>query len=293
MTQEEHPPLDRRRHPFRADLAASHLKDRVTAERYVAGTPHVVISGRAPLRAEPAPPRPLDSELLFGEAFDVYDRRDGWAWGQCGTDGYVGWVPAAALAPVHAAPTHAPATHMLAARYSFLFPAPDVKAPTLDTLPMGARLAVAADHGRFLELADGRGFIFADHAVPLSAWGQAPDPVAVAESLLGVPYLWGGRTALGIDCSGLIQLCLAAAGIRAPRDSDMQREELGERIDGPPRRGDIACFPGHVAFMRDESHVVHATANSLNVCIEMLDAVSIRADPTRAQGLLCFKRISS
>lgn len=280
-------PLDRRRHAFRPDLAALHLKDRVTAERYVAAEPHVVATGRAPLRAAPDPALPLDSEVVFGERFDVYDRRDGWVWGQCGTDGYVGWTPAAALAPTHAAPTH-----VLAARYSFLFPAPDVKAPALDTLPMGARLAVAADHGRFLELADGRGFVFAGHAVPLAEWGAAPDPVAVAESLLGVPYLWGGRSPLGVDCSGLVQLCLAAIGVQAPRDSDMQREELGERVEGPPRRGDIACFPGHVALMRDESQVIHATANSLNVCIEPLDSVSSRADPTRAQGLLCFKRVS-
>lgn len=286
MTPEQ-TPLDRRRHPFRPDLAALSLQGRVAAERYVAAAPHIVIAGRTPLRAEPDPARPLDSELLFGETFDVYDRRDGWAWGQCGTDGYVGWVPAAALARGGGA-----TTHMLCARYSFLFPAPDIKAPVLDALPMGARLTIVADHGRFLELADGRGFVFADHAVPVAEWGAAPDPVAVAESLLGVPYLWGGRSPLGVDCSGLVQLCLAAVGVCAPRDSDMQREELGARADDGPRRGDIACFPGHVAFMRDESHVVHATAYSLNVCIETLNAVSRRADPTRAQGLLCFKRIS-
>lgn len=283
-----HPPLDRRRHPFRPDLAAVSLQGRVAAKRYVAGEPHVVIAGRAPLRAEPDPARPLDSELLFGEAFDVYDRRDGWAWGQCGTDGYVGWVPAGALARGGDA-----TTHRLCARYSFLFPAPDIKAPALDTLPMGARLTIVADHGRFLELAEGRGFVFAGHAVPMAEWGAASDPVAVAESLLGVPYLWGGRSPLGIDCSGLVQLCLAAAGVAAPRDSDMQREELGIRADDGPRRGDIACFPGHVALMRDESYVVHATAYSLSVCIETLESVSSRADPTRAQGLLCFRRISS
>lgn len=284
----DRPPLDRRRHPFRPDLAAWHLKDQVTAERYVVSEPHVVTAGRAPLRAAPDPARPLDSEVIFGEGFDVYDRRDGWAWGQCATDGYVGWVPLAALAAGRVVPTH-----ILTARYSFLFPAPDVKAPPLDTLPMGAGLAVAADHGRFLKLADGRGFVFAGHAVPLERWEVAPDPVVVAERLLGVPYLWGGRSPLGIDCSGLVQLCLAAIGVQAPRDSDMQREELGERVEGPPRRGDIACFPGHVALMRDESHVIHATAHSLSVCIERLDAVSSRADPTRAQGLLCFRRISS
>lgn len=287
----ERPALDSRRHPFRPDLAAVFLQGRVTAERYVAGEPHVVVVGRAPLRREPDPARPLDSEVVFGETFDVYDRRDGWAWGQCGTDGYVGWVPLAALTAASPGRRAVP-THVLSARHSFLFPAPDIKAPVRETLPMGARLAVAADQGRFLALADGRGFVFAGHAVPLTHWGEAPDPVAVAESLLGVPYLWGGRTPLGIDCSGLVQLCLAAAGVCAPRDSDMQREELGENVKGPPRRGDIACFPGHVAFMRDESHVVHATANSLSVCIEPLELVSRRADPTRAQGLLCFKRIS-
>lgn len=281
--------LDRRRHPFREDLAAAYLRGQVDAPRFVDPVPYVVTVGRAGLRSAPDAARPLDTEVLFGEGFDVYDlTADGWAWGRCATDGYVGWVPAQALKPGTAV-----ATRRLTARYSFLFPAPDIKAPVLDTLPMGARLDAVGVQGRFLELADGAGFVFADHAAPVEAPPCFTDPVAVAESLIGVPYLWGGRTPLGIDCSGLVQLCLAAVGIAAPRDSDMQRHELGERV-GPeerPRRGDIACFPGHVAFMRDETHVAHATAFTLSVGVEPLADVARRADPTRDSGLIEFRRI--
>jgi hypothetical protein len=282
-------PLDRRRHPLRDDLAAACLQGRVDAPRFVEPVPHRVTVGRAGLRTAPDAGRPLDTEVLFGEGFDVYDRRaDGWAWGQCATDGYVGWVRGEALAP-----GPAPASHRLTARYSFLFPAPDIKAPVLDTLPMGARLDAVGVQGRFLALADGAGFVFADHAAPVEAPPRFTDPVAVAESLIGVPYLWGGRTPLGIDCSGLVQLCLAAVGVAAPRDSDMQRDELGDRV-GPeehPRRGDVACFPGHVAFMRDETHVVHATAFTLSVGVEPLADVARRADPTRDSGLIGFRRV--
>lgn len=278
---------DRRRCPYRDDLAAAHLRGVVDAPRYVDGVAHVVAAGRAPLRAAPDPARPLDSEMLFGEGFTVYDAAtaDGWVWGQGAADGYVGWLPAAALRRC------APAlpTHIVTARHSFLFPAPDIKAPALDALPMGAALHAVGESGRFLELADGAGFVFAGHAAP---WGwRVADPLDVAESLLGVPYLWGGRTPLGIDCSGLVQLCLACAGVAAPRDSDMQRAELGAAAATPPRRGDVVCFPGHVAFMWDEQRVIHATAFTLSVCIEPLADVALRADPTRGRGVSAVRRI--
>jgi cell wall-associated NlpC family hydrolase len=179
------------------------------------------------------------------------------------------------------------------ARHTFRFPGPDIKLPPLDMLPMGARLRATGSEGRFLALADG-GYVFADHGAAIG-W-QIADPVDLALSLVGTPYLWGGRTPLGIDCSGLVQLCLGLAGVTVPRDSDMQRGEIGVKLgdgDGPPRRGDVVCFPGHVAFMLDETRVVHATAITLSVGVEPLAAVALRADPTRGQGVLAVRRIAS
>lgn len=208
---------------------------------------------------DPASRRPA-TQLLWGEAFEVAELRDGIAWGQAPRDGYVGFVEAAALADPGPAPTHAvavPLTH--------LYPAPDVKAPPLAALPHGAPVAVAALGDRFAETPEG--FVPARHLSDR----PAPDPVTVAEAFLHAPYLWGGRTVMGIDCSGLVQQALRAAGVPAPRDSDMQAGfGLAIPEGAPLRRGDLICWKGHVGIMQDASRLLHANAFHMQVVSEAL-----------------------
>ncbi|WP_448189338.1 C40 family peptidase [Azospirillum sp. sgz301742] len=267
-------PLDPRRHPHRPDLAAAHLKGRVDAARFVEGVPHRVRTGVVGMRGEPDAKARHTSQLLFGETFAVYDTQDGWSWGQCGTDGYVGWVRGQSLAT----DVHVP-THVVTAVRSFLFPEPDLKTPPRDSIPLGAQVTVLRTVNGYCELAGG-GWLYGKHLSPPDA--LEPDPVATAERLLGVPYLWGGRTPLGIDCSGLAQLALLRAGIPCPRDSDMQRDEVGTRIseDGAGvafRRGDLVFFPGHVGLMLDAAQLLHATAYTMTVTVEPVADVAARA----------------
>jgi hypothetical protein len=260
----------------------------VEASRFVEGEPYRAAVGHAGLRADPTATR-LTSELLHGETFTVYDRRDGWAWGQNTADGYVGWVREEALRPGAVEPTH-----IVTDLRGFVFPEADLKGVPLDALPLGARVRVVGEAKGYLELADG-GWIYAKHLSPLG-WRE-PDPVRTAERLLGVPYLWGGRSPWGIDCSGLVQLALACSGVPCPRDSDMQREEAGELVSRTGRdldyqRGDLVFFPGHVGLMLDGSRLIHATAFTMTVTVEPLDDVVLRVDPTRAGGILAVRRLS-
>jgi cell wall-associated NlpC family hydrolase len=255
-------PFDPRLTPARADLAAERLRGLVEAQRYAPARRLRVTADIAPLTRRPDPAAALDSQLVHGEAFDVYDVANGFAWGQLATDGYVGYVPAAALGPDETAPTHRVATLS-----TFLYPGASIKAQPLAILPMGAQVAVALMEGDFARLASG-GFVFATHLTPFSE--LRPDPVAVAEELLGVPYLWGGRTPRGIDCSGLVQLAYAMAGTPAPRDSDMQAASFGRALgpDETPMRGDLVFWPGHVAIFTDPDTIIHASGHVMRVLRE-------------------------
>jgi cell wall-associated NlpC family hydrolase len=255
--------LDPRLTPARGDLAAAHLENVVAAARFAEGQPRRIAAGTAPVRREPRPDAALDTEALFGEAVTVYEEDEGWAWAQLGADGYVGYLPATALGP-----PGAPATHRVAALRTFLFPGPSIKLPPADVLPLGARVTVAAVEGALARLATG-GFVPACHLAPPDA--VEPDFVAVAERFLGVPYLWGGKTALGLDCSGLVQVSLGAAGIAAPRDSDMQEAALGAAAAADPQallRGDLLFWKGHVAIARGDGTLVHANAHRMAVTVE-------------------------
>jgi cell wall-associated NlpC family hydrolase len=255
--------LDPRLTPARADIAAKHLEGKVTAARFVDGTVCEVAEAQAPLRRAPSPEASLDSEALKGERVTVYETNDeGWAWGQLATDGYVGWLPANALRPPGPAPTH-----RVAALRTHVFPGPSIKLPPIEALALGCRLAVARIEEPFAVTASG-GFIPTRHLAPIDA--EETDFVAVAERFVGAPYLWGGKTSLGLDCSALVQVALAACGIASPRDSDMQENALGAPVADRSVlcRGDLLFWQGHVAIVRDQTTLVHANAFHMAVAIE-------------------------
>jgi cell wall-associated NlpC family hydrolase len=263
--------FDPRITPARPDLAARHLEGQVTAARFVDGVARDVRDESAPLRREPAPDAPLDTEALKGERVTVYDSDDeGWCWGQLEGDRYVGWLPANALA----APGE-PATHRVSTLRTLAFPGPSIKLPPVAGYTLGCRLVVLRTEGPLAVTPSG--YVPARHLAPVDT--AEADFVAVAERFVGVPYLWGGKTSLGIDCSGLVQVALTAAGMACPRDSDMQARALGEAIEPDVarlRRGDLVFWKGHVAIVRDADTLLHANAFHMAVATEPVAAAVAR-----------------
>ena len=254
--------LDPRINAFRPEVAAKHLQGQVEAARFVEGARHQVIEPIAEMRRAPSHEARLDTQALLGEIVTVYETsEEGWAWGQLETDGYVGWLSANAIAPPGPA-----ATHKVAVPRTLGFPGPDIKLPPMTALPLGALLTIVRQDERFAVNAFGWHFPLV-HLAPIKA--RQPDFVSVAETLLGAPYLWGGKTSLGLDCSGLVQVALQAAGHACPRDSDMQELVLGKLSSlASLRRGDLVFWQGHVAIARDAETLIHANAHHMAVAIE-------------------------
>lgn len=273
----------RRLVPARPDLAAAHLEGSVGAARFVAGTPMAVAIELLDLTITPDRGAGLATQLLLGEAFTVYETRaDGLAWGQSGRDGYVGHVEAAALgAPLGE-------TQRITALWSHIYSAPTLKARVMGGLPLGGEVAVAGIEGGFAWIEDG--FVPEQHLAPVTG-----DHVDHALRFLGTPYLWGGRSARGIDCSGLVQMALAAVGVDAPRDSDMQAAMVGRLLeaDEPAERGDLVFWDGHVGLMRDARVLVHANAHHMAVAEEPFATAVARIEGAGGGPVTARRRIAA
>jgi cell wall-associated NlpC family hydrolase len=279
---------DLRLTPARPGLAAAHLKGTVEAARYVVGRPMHVRVGLAGLHREPSSSAALDTQALYGEDVMLYDARDGWAWVQLAADDYVGYLAADALVEGLAT-----ATHRVCVNRTFAYPVADIKAPAVAALPLGAAVNVEDEEGTFARLTE-CGFVFAPHLRPLGE--KIRDFIAVAEGFLGSPYLWGGKSSLGIDCSGLVQIALAEAGIAAPRDTDLQERALGaalpidEKLDAL-RRGDLVFWKGHVGIMCDTQMLLHANAHHMAVASEPLALVRDRARQKDGGEITAIRRL--
>jgi len=257
---------DKRLHAYREDLADAALAGRVEARRFVSPRPMRVIEPILPLYREPRFDAMQLTQALLGETVKLFDEQEGWAWVQLARDGYVGYVNANALGTTGPAPSH-----RVAVPSTFLYPAANLKSQPALAVPLNAEVTVTEQQGAFSRLGDGR-FVFSQHLQPVGVF--EPDFVAVAERFLHVPYLWGGKSVQGLDCSGLVQLALEAAGVAAPRDSDMQEAALGSSIPHDDfsalRRGDLIFWDGHVGMMTDAVTLLHANGHHMMVVAEPL-----------------------
>lgn len=264
--------LDPRIHAVRPDLADIALAGIVTAPRFADGVAMRGTVASTMLRAAPDDAAVAISALLFGEEFIVFDVAHGWVWGQCRHDAYVGWVRASTLATASTA-----VTHRVSVATATIFTAPDIKARVVGTLSLNARVA-ASDTSVDAFVAAAGGYLHHRHIASIDT--VLVDPAAVALGFVGTPYVWGGRTRDGIDCSGLTQAVLIACGTRCPRDSDQQRDAFAPVDPAARRRGDLVVFPGHIGILADPLTLIHANAHWMTTVVEPLADVAARIAPS-------------
>ena len=282
-------PLDRRLNAFRPDLADARLKGSVEAQRFVEGEAAAIAVPVADLRSGPRREAGIEHQLLLGEAVRIFDRDDGWVWLQCPRDRYVGWTQAENIAQ----PPPADPTHVVDVQRTFLYPGPDLKRPPRCALSMGS-LVSPATHPEtrgtaYAVMADGTAVI-ARHLRPVS--GAGSDYVGIARRFLGTPYLWGGSSGFGIDCSGLVELAMRMAGRQVLRDSDMQAATIGEPVEPGPdysrlQRGDLIFWRGHVAIVEGDGNLLHANGYTMDVTSEPLGQAISRIGTMFEQPIGC------
>ncbi|CAM3688562.1 NlpC/P60 family protein [Litorimonas haliclonae] len=257
------------------------------AQAPLLSTAHI-ISSSAPLRDNRGWRKGLQTELLHGQRFNIYGEGRGWVFGQAipliaGSErpGYVGYIPKKSISGDPFEPSHS-----VSALRAPVFNNPDIKSHITQFLPLNAQVQGGKEEGDFIEVGVGA-FIHSRHLKALSNLPSGQDYVDFAEMYLGAPYVWGGTGDKGLDCSGLLQMALCAVGRDAPRDADMQEQDLGERLKTTGetdelRRGDLIFWPGHIGIMSDEETLLHANAFHMITAKEPYDQAVNRIGTPRS-----------
>ena len=278
--------LDTRLNACRPDLADSGLRGKVDAAAYADGRAARVAVGRLALMTHPGGGGRMGSELLFGEEIRIFEERDGWAWLQNATDGYVGY----ARADGTGAPA-GPPTHYVSALRTFLYDEPDLKSAVIDMASMNSPLVRCGEAGGFMELATG-GWIWAAHCAAIDE--HEDDHAAVALRFLETPYLWGGRSSVGLDCSGLVQMALARCGKPILRDTDMQAD-FGDPVpftgdEAALAHGDLVFWKGHVGIWLAGGDFIHANATDMKVARGQFAAIADHIARVTGGGVTAVRR---